>query len=256
MPYMAMDKKFFNRGTIALGLLAISAIFYLGWWGITGDLTYISKYFYLHLSFLPIHALVLGLILDELIQAREKIERRKRLNMFLGIFFRQMGLDIMLNMLTLVENREELEEGLLVDKSWKASHFRHARRDVAHLKLEMRPDREELANLLDMLADRESDIISMTRNPLMLEFESLYRCLLALFHLIEETHFRGPVDALPDSAAAHLASDAGKALTRLASLWLAYLEHLKGEHPVLFGFQVGLHNTIQPVMLGEETRGS
>lgn len=251
-----MDKKFFNKGTIALGLLAISAVFYIGFWLYTGDLSYISKYFYIHLAFLPIHALVLGLILDELIQAREKIERRKRLNMFLGIFFRQMGLDIMLNMLLLVDNRDELEERLLVDKSWRARHFRHARRDLAHLRLSMRPDRAELANLLDLLSGREQDIIEMTRNPLMLEFESLYRCLLALFHLIEETHFRGPVDGLTEGAVKHLASDAGKALIRLSSLWLAYLEHLKGEHPVLFGFQVGLHNTIQPVMLGEETRAN
>ncbi len=253
---MQMDKKFFNKGTIALGLLAISALFYVGFWLYTGELAYISKYFYIHLAFLPIHALVLGLILDELIQMREKIERRKRLNMFLGIFFRQMGLDFMLNMLLLVENRDALEERLLVDKSWKGRHFAHARRDLAHLKLVMRPDRAELANLLDLLASREEDIIEMTRNPLMLEFESLYRCLLALFHLIEETHFRGPVDSLNEGAVRHLASDAGKALVRLSSLWLAYLEHLKGEHPVLFGFQVGLHNTIQPVMLGEETRDS
>ena len=186
-----MDKKFFNKGTIALGLLAMSGAFFLGFWLYTGDLVYISKYFYIHLAFLPIHALVLGLILDELIQAREKIERRKRLNMFLGIFFRQMGLDIMLNMLPLVGNREDLEERLLVDKAWKGRHFRRARRELGHVQLSMRPDREELANLLDMLAERENDIIAMTRNPLMLEFESLYRCLLALFHLIEETQFRG-----------------------------------------------------------------
>lgn len=251
-----MDKKFFNKGTIALGLLAISGVFYVGFWLYTGELAYISKYFYIHLAFLPIHALVLGLILDELIQAREKIERRKRLNMFLGIFFRQMGLDIMLNMLPLVDNRDDLEERLLVDKTWKARHFRLARRDLAHFSPKMRADREELANLLDLLAGREEDIIAMTRNPLMLEFESLYRCLLALFHLIEETQFRGPVEGLAEGAVKHLASDTGKALTRLSSLWLAYLEHLKGEHPVLFGFQVGLHNTIQPVMLGEETRSS
>jgi len=252
---MQMDKKFLNKGTIALGLVILSGAFFTGFWLYTGELAYISKYFYIHLAFLPIHALVLGLILDELIQMREKIERRKRLNMFLGIFFRQMGLDFMLNMLLMVENREELEERLLVDKSWKGRHFRRARRDLAHLKLVMRPDRAELANLLDLLASREQDIIEMTRNPLMLEFESLYRCLLALFHLIEETHFRGPMDGLTEGAVKHLASDAGKAMSRLSSLWLAYLEHLKGEHPVLFGFQVGLHNTIQPMML-EDNNGT
>ncbi len=252
MSYLQNNPKLLSRGAIALGLLALSALFFAGYWLFTGKLNYISNYFYLHLSFLPIHALVVGLILDELIQLREKLERRKRLNMFLGVFFRQMGMDIMINLLLLVDNREELEERLLVEQHWKSRHFRRARRELANLKLVMRPDRAALASLLDFLASREPDIIEMTRNPLMLEFKNLYRCLLSLFHLIEETHFRGPVNTLGDEAVKHLAQDAGKTLILLAGRWLTYLEHLKGEHPVLFGFQVGLHNTIQPVLLEED----
>ncbi|MBU1274700.1 MAG: hypothetical protein KJ720_04935 [Proteobacteria bacterium] len=251
MPYLQLDKKYFNKLTIALGLLAVSGFFFLGFWFYTGDLAYISTYFYIHLAFLPIHALVLGLILDELIQLREKIERRKRLNMFLGIFFRQMGMDIMLNLLNLVKNREDFDDRLLVDKTWGAARFRRARRDLAGLKLRMDPNARMLAALMEVLASREEDIIAMTRNPLMLEFESLHHCLLSLFHLIEESHFRGPMEKLRPEVLRHLGQDAGKALIRLASLWLAYLEHLKDEHPVLFGFQVGLHSSIQPMMLDE-----
>lgn len=251
MPYLALDKKYFNKLTIALGLLALSGLMLLGFWLYTGELTYISKYFYIHLAFLPIHALVLGLILDELIQLREKMERRKRLNMFLGIFFRQMGIDIMLNLLNLVENRDELEDRLLVDKSWTARRFARARRELAGLKLQVSPNARMLASLMEILASREDEIIAMTRNPLMLEFGSLHHCLLTLFHLIEESHFRGPVEKLRPEVLKHLAQDAGKSLTNLAGLWLAYLEHLKDEHPVLFGFQVGLHNSIQPMELDE-----
>ncbi|MCB2193620.1 MAG: hypothetical protein KQI62_18745 [Deltaproteobacteria bacterium] len=251
MPYLALDKKYFNKVTIAVGLLAISGVFFLGFWAYTGELTYISKYFYIHLAFLPIHALVLGLILDELIQLREKIERRKRLNMFLGIFFRQMGIDIMLNLLNLVQNRDELEEQMLVDKSWNARRFARARRDLFSLKLRMDPNARMLSALMEVLVSREKEIIAMTRNPLMLEFESLHHCLLNLFHLIEESHFRGPMEKLSPGVHRHLGQDAGKALISLATLWVAYLEHLKNEHPVLFGFQVGLHNSIQPMELDE-----
>lgn len=251
MPYLALDKKYFNKVTIAVGLLAISGLFFLGFWLYTGELAYISKYFYIHLAFLPIHALVLGLILDELIQLREKIERRKRLNMFLGIFFRQMGIDIMLNLLNLVKNRDEMEEHMLVDKGWNARRFARARRELAGFKLRIEPNARMLAALMEVLASREDEIIAMTRNPLMLEFESLHHCLLSLFHLIEESHFRGPVEKLKPEVLGHLAQDAGKSLINLAGLWVAYLEHLKDEHPVLFGFQVGLHNSIQPMELDE-----
>lgn len=249
MQFPLLRRKYLDKVTIAAGLLALSGLMYLGYWWFAGDLSYISHYFYLHLSFLPIHALVIGLILEELIAHREKSERFHRLNMFLGIFFRQMGIDIMLNLLLLVENRDELEREMLVDKGWKARHFRRARQRVEGLELTMRPDRGQLKILLELLAEQEQEIITMTRNPMMLEFEGLYRCLLSLFHLIEETHYRGRVTAMSEGVVRHLAQDVGKTLTLLAVLWLAYLEHLKGEHPVLFSFQVGLHNTIQPILL-------
>ncbi len=251
MPYLQLDKKYFNKLAIAVGLLILSGVMFLAFWLYTGELTYISKYFYLHLAFLPVHALVLGLILDELIQMREKIERRKRLNMFLGIFFRQMGIDIMLALMMLLENRDEFDERLLVDRAWNARRFAKARRELAGFKPRLRPDAAMLGGLLETLASRENEIITMTRNPLMLEFESLHYCLLSLFHLIEESHFRGPTGQLRPEVLRHLSQDAGKALIRLAGLWLAYLEHLKDEHPVLFGFQVGLHNSIQPMELDE-----
>lgn len=249
MPTPLKDRKYLDKITIALGLVVISSLLFVGFWLYTGNLTYISKYFYIHFAFLPIHALVIGLILDELIIHREKKNRRRRLNMFLGIFFRQMGMDIMLQMLLLVKEPGELEDMMLVDKAWKAKHFRRARLRVAGLQLKMNPDREQLARLFVMLAKREQDIITMTRNPLMLEFESLYRCLLSLFHLIEETHFRGQVAKMSDGVLEHLSQDAGKTLLLLCGMWLSYLEYLKGEHPVLFSFQVGLHNTIQPILL-------
>jgi hypothetical protein len=50
----------------------------------------------------------------------------------------------------------------------------------------------------------------------------------------------------------HLARDVGKALTMLLGLWLHYLEFLKRDHPVLFSFQAGVHNTVQPLMLEDE----
>ncbi|MEW5914431.1 MAG: hypothetical protein AB1814_17890 [Thermodesulfobacteriota bacterium] len=249
MPFSLFSRKYLDRVTIAVSLLALSALMFLGYWLYVGDASYISNYFYLHLSFLPIHALVLGLILEELIVHREKQQRHHRLNMFLGVFFRQMGIDIMLNMLLLAENRDELEQVMLVDKGWKARHFRRARLQVGAMRLNMRPDRGQIKILFNLLAQREQEIITLTRNPMMLEFEALYRCLLSLFHLIEVTHYQGQVMSLSDNVIQHLAADIGKTLALLASLWLSYLEHLKGEHPVLFGFQVGLHNTIQPILL-------
>lgn len=246
-------RKHLDMMLIALSLMTLSALLALVHYLIFDDSHHISSYFLLHLAFLPMHALVLGLVLDELISYREKQARKKRLHMFLGIFFRQMGLDILLQLTILLVNHDELEEMMVVDKDWKHRQFKRAQAAVEAFKPSMRADRVELGRLQDLLRDKENDILAMTRNPVLLEFELLYGTLLSLFHMIEEMHFRGSLDQLPLGEVQHLARDAGKTLVLMVRLWLNYLEFLKSEHPVLFTHQVGLHNTITPIALSENS---
>jgi hypothetical protein len=111
----------------------------------------------------------------------------------------------------------------------------------------MRPDGKILAELFQLLAEHEPDIIAQTRNPLLMEFEELYRCQLGLFHMIEETRYRRPVSQMSDTELRHLAKDAGKTLLQLAGLWLGYMEHLKENNPVLFSCQVGMCSIMEPM---------
>lgn len=237
---------------IAAGLIALSALLYTLAWLWLGDAAGIGKYVMLHLSFLPIHALVLGLIIEELLAWHERRSRQRKLNLFLGIFFRQMGVDLYVRMVELVANREELERLILMEPGWKRSHFRRARRAVARLTLHPLPETDKLEAVFTEILARERDILKMTRNPSLWDFEELYRAVVALFHLIEEAHLRGDLERLSPAVLEHLAADAVDALRRLTILWLHYLEFLQQEHPTLFSFQAGVHNTVRPVMLEQE----
>ena len=252
---MSLNPKKWNwleKALIALGLLMVSGLLYLLDYYILGSWEHITEHFFLKLAFLPIHALVLGMIIEESLAFRDRLARRKKLNMFLGIFFRQMGVDFYVQMAMLVKNREELESIITVKPEWKKRHFRLARQQLGQFKPDMELNPQAIQRVFTMLLEREPDIIELTRNTNLWEFENLYRTLLALFHLIEETRFRGELEALPPRVLEHLALDIGKSMLLLLQLWLGYLEFLKGEHPVLFRFQMGVHNTVQPIMLGPD----
>lgn len=244
-------KIWIEKFAIAVGLIGLSSLLYLMDYVIIGDFTGVTKYIVHHIAFLPIHALVLGILIEEILVWREKREQKRKLNMFLGIFFRQMGVDFYVAMAALVKNREELDRMIVVNKEWDHHRFKRAQFAIHGFNLEMDSEADKLANVFSILHERETEIMDMTRNPNLWEFEELYRALVALFHLIEESRFRGKERQLIPSVREHLAQDVGKALKMLLGLWLHYLEFLKATHPVLFSFQAGVHNTVEPLMLDE-----
>lgn len=246
---MTIKRKAKELIIIALALVAVSVVMYFGYWLIYGDLKYMVRYVFLHLSFLPIHALVLGLIIERLVTFREKRERQHKLNLFLGIFFRQMGVDFLLHLLRLLKNRQEFDELITVQQNWTKRQFSHARQEIDGFQPRVQATADDIIGLMELLKSREEEIMSMTRNPLLMEFERLHTTLMSLFHLIEEMHFRQPLHRLTADEVKHLGRDAGKSLRQLAKLWLRYLEHLKITHPSLFQCQVGVCTMIQPFLL-------
>ncbi|MCA1988237.1 MAG: hypothetical protein LDL07_03695, partial [Desulfarculus sp.] len=76
------SSSYFNlveKSVIALGLVGLSLLLYGFSYWLFGDLDLIRKYFMLHLAFLPVHALVLTVILEELLNFRARASRRHRL---------------------------------------------------------------------------------------------------------------------------------------------------------------------------------
>lgn len=252
LPTAGHHLELFEKILIAAALVCLSLLLYGLTFFIFGDLHNIQKYFLLHLGFLPIHALVLTVIFEELLKLRDKRGRRRRLNVFLGVFFRQMGADIYVRMLSLVDNRDEVDSLSLVQPHWTRRDFRHARQQLGRLELIINPDPERLADLMKHLVEREHEVMEMTRNPHLWEFENFYRTIVALFHLIEEYHLHGDPAQMSLWVRQHLGQDVGQAMLMLLKLWLMYLEYLKHEHPVLFRFKMGMHNTVQPLLVEEE----
>ncbi len=256
MRSIGRNKKIWGEKiAIAAGLIGLSSLLYAIDYLLFRDLDSIKKYIAYHIPFLPIHALVLGILIEEILGWREKREQKRKLNLFLGIFFRQMGVDFYVAMADMVRNRDELDDVIVVDRQWDHRRFRKSQLALQDLKLEMDSDPAKLSAVFKILHERQNEIMDMTRNPNLWEFEELYRALVALFHLIEESRFRGQERQLIASVREHLAKDVGKALKMLLVLWLHYLEFLKGAHPVLFSFQAGVHNTVEPLMLDENWEG-
>ncbi len=245
-------KSLTEKIVIGAGLIALSFGLASIHYAVYQDSKYIQSYFLLHLAFLPLHALGIGLVLDGLLSFREQRTRLKKMSMLLGIFFRQVGVDLFVLMAAMVENRDEFDEQVMVQPEWNPRRFRMAEAAVRTTRFRIRTDRRLLAELVRTLREKEGAILEMTRSPHLLEFEDFHHGLISLFHLIEELHFHPDWAELGPASLDHLAQDITKALKALAVLWLQYLQHLKRHHPVLFSHQTGIHNVIDPNLLQED----
>jgi hypothetical protein len=169
---------------------------------------------------------------------RETENRMRKVNMVLGIFFGDVGYELLALFLRFDKNIEETRDALQVETTWKDANFLSARRALK--KHDFRPDihRVDLENLLDFLNENRKTLVSLLENPVLLEREGFSETLLAVFHLAEELNSRDGLKKLPDSDLKHLAGDVGRAYGLLVSQWLVYLQHLKTHYPYLYSLAV------------------
>ncbi len=92
----------------------------------------------------------------------------------------------------------------------------------------------ELEDLRRFLIEKRKFLVRLLANPNLLEHESFTELLQAVFHLTEELSVRPYLDVLPDTDREHLAKDLQRAYGLLVRQWLAYMKHLKDDHPYLF----------------------
>jgi hypothetical protein len=169
---------------------------------------------------------------------RETQNRMRKDNMVLGIFFGDVGYDLLALFSRSDNNIEETKAALLVKTTWKESDFLSAQKALK--KHDFRPDihRIDLEMLLDFLKGNRKTLVSLLENPVLVEREGFSETLLAVFHLAEELASRDGLKNLPDSDLKHLAGDIGRSYGLLVDQWLEYLLHLKTHYPYLFSLAV------------------
>jgi len=169
---------------------------------------------------------------------RETENRMRKVNMVLGIFFGDVGYELLALFSRFDKNIEETRNALMVKTTWKESNFLSAQKELK--KHDFRPDihQVDFETLFDFLKENRNTLVSLLQNPVLVEREGFSETLLAVFHLAEELNSRDDLKELPDSDLKHLAGDIGRSYGLLVGQWLKYLQHLKTHYPYLYSLAV------------------
>jgi hypothetical protein len=220
-----------------IALIALSAFFYAVHYAVYRDAEHIFSYILTDLAFLPIEVLLVTLIIHRLLTMRETRERLEKMNMVIGVFFSEVGTDLMAEFARHDRNLENIRKAVVIrpEAGPELTDIVDSLKGHEYLVDIKRVDLEELRRFL--LGKRDL-LLRLLENPILLEHESFTDLLWAVHHLTEELIHRKDFASLPDTDLNHLRGDMKRVYAALVTAWLAYMAHLKVSYPYLFSLAI------------------
>ncbi len=216
----------------------LTVIMYAVHYAVFRDSHHIFIYMLGDLAFLPVEVLLVTLIVHRVLDMRERRNRMEKLNMVIGAFFSEMGMQLLRLFSVFDTTCQQIRDCLTLDAGWKDEDFQRAGEAVSEYECAIGRDDVQLREISEFLLSERDFLLTLLENPTLLEHETFTDLLWAVFHLTEELKYRYLIESLPDTDHEHLCSDIARAYGLLLREWLAYLEHLRNNYPYLFSLAV------------------
>ncbi|HEX5643285.1 MAG TPA: hypothetical protein VFZ86_13260 [Thermoleophilia bacterium] len=190
------------------------------------------------IAFLFIQVLLVSMLIDGLMQRRQREAMLDKLNMIVGAFFSECGTDVLGRIARLDRELDKVREDLLARGTWTAKDYERAKQAFRAHEPVIELSGGDLAALRERLDKEKTYLLSLLGNQALMEHEAFTDLLWAVTHLAEELQARVDFDHLPQADRAHLVADVKRAYTLLGVLWIDYLQHLQTQYPFLFSLAV------------------
>lgn len=199
-----------------------------------------NTFFYLlqDLAFLPISVLLVTFLLEQLIASREKSDKLEKMNMVIGAFYSEVGID-------LIKFCSQFDKGYLEDKckflineSWTNKDFDKLASRIKKHKYNMDFSINSPDELKNFLISKRDFLLNLLGNPVLLEHDTFTDLLWSIFHINEEFSVRKSLNNLSRQDCEHLSIDLERVYGLLIYEWIFYIKHTKNRYPYLFALSL------------------
>ncbi|MBN1593549.1 MAG: hypothetical protein JW941_09945 [Candidatus Coatesbacteria bacterium] len=219
---------------LAVLLVLLSFVLYAIHYAIFEDAHHIFIYTLGDIAFIPIEILVVSLVVHSALAEREKRSRLQKLNMVIGTFFSEVGIQLLSYLADYDPHADEIRKDLQMKARQTGSDFGSLTTTLACYEHSVDIHKIDLKVLREMLMKKRDFLLRLLENPNMLEHETFTDLLWAVFHLAEELSYRKNIDELPMSDKEHLGGDIKRAYSAVTCQWISYLRHLESSYPYLY----------------------
>ncbi|MDR3566779.1 MAG: hypothetical protein P4L43_02000 [Syntrophobacteraceae bacterium] len=239
---------------VAFALICSSAVLLLLHVFLFSDLHSLLFYLALDVVFVPIQVLLVTVLIEQLMNERERQTLMRRLNMVIGAFFGEVGNTLIKMMDAGCADAVTLERGLAIAPDWEKSNYREAGEFLEGYRWKFDSHQLRLEELKAFLLKNRNFVLGLLQNPNLLEHDDFTDLLWAVCHLSEELEARQSLQELPATDLKHLETDIERAFRILVREWLAYLQHLSVHYPYMHSLSVRtnpFNPAATPVIFGD-----
>ncbi len=172
--------------------------------------------------------------IELMLSARENQSRQQKLNMVIGVFFSQLGRQLLAELGKLDQSLDGVRSSFEISAAWSDVDFNKLLNAIQHYPGQIRAERDDLIQLSDLLCSERDFMLRLLENPTLMENEEFTNLLHAIFHLIEELASRDDISRSSDNDLLHMLVDVQRVYSQLISQWVVYMHYLKGSYPYLF----------------------
>ncbi len=218
---------------LAVFLITLSVLLHLAHYAIFQDAHHIFIYLIADLAFIPLEVFFVGLILEKIIERREKSAMLKKLNMLIGIFYQELGNKLLKNIVQADKSICKDINNIKIDFSWNNENYKNLSEFLKKHKHSIDINKLSLIELDKLIFKNITMISNLLTNPSLSEHELFTDVLLSIFHLSEELKQRD-LGNLSDYDLDHLTVDIKRVYKNLSIEWVEYMKHIQTEYPYLF----------------------
>jgi hypothetical protein len=223
---------------LGMCLLVLSALFYFLHYLIFRDPHHIFIYLIGDIAFVFVEVLLVTLIIHSALEQREKKARLEKLNMVIGVFYSEVGTNLLEILSRWDPEIESIQKELFVEGKSAVRKFSRICRYLKNHDYSIGSEKPDWDTVKAFLMTKKNFLLRLLENQNLLEHESFTDVLWAVFHLAEELEARKSLQGLPNADHKHLIGDVKRVYGQLALQWLKYMEHLKSNYPHLFSLSL------------------
>jgi len=202
------------------------------------DAHHIFIYLLGDIAFVFFEVLLVTIVIHQLLLHREKKMMLKKLNMVIGIFFSEVGVDLLKFISGFDSESNQLNEKLTLKGQLTDKEIQGLQKEYENYGDGLNSGKGDLGKLKEFLSSKKEFLLNLLENPNLLEHETFTNLLWAVFHLTEELMHRKDFSRLPKTDLQHLTGDIKRVYGLLIYEWLAYMKHLRSDYPYLYSLAI------------------
>ena len=178
---------------------------------------------------------VLESMAESVFSMKEEKTKREKRNMIRGLFFSDLGLNLLSRIAPADPEVSLLYGKLGVTAAWDRKRFKSAKQLLKSHAFALNASQVDLAAVRVLLKEKSDLLLRLLENPSIGEHETFSDTLRAIYHLRDELMNRPEdMNSLPASDLKHLAGDLTRVYSFISKQWLIYVHYLKDSYPYLF----------------------